>query len=102
MARINDALWDLRDQYRAEPNPNRKQELQDEYDRALNAVLEMTDKDIGSNTAAFNLAVQALENSITALKKAKRELGDVAQAIANVASAVDMIVRVARQVAGVA
>lgn len=99
MSRINDALWDLRETYRAEPNPVRKQRLQDEYDRALKAVLEMTDKDIGDNTDAYNSAVAALESSIAALKKAKREVGDVAKTITKIAKAVDMVANVARQVA---
>ena len=98
MSRINDALWELREAYRAEPNPARKQELQDEYDRALNAVLELTDKTIGENTAVYNKAVDALEVSVKELKRAKRELDDVAKGITKVAKAVDLLVKVARQV----
>jgi hypothetical protein len=98
MSRINDALWELREAYRAEPNPIRKQELQDEYDRALNAVLELTDKTIGAQTAAYNKAVTALDKSIQDLRKAKRGLGDVAKAITRIAKAVDVLVKVARQV----
>lgn len=100
MARINDALWDLRELYRAEPNPIRKQQLQDEYDRALSAALEMTERDISGNTAAYTKAVNALEKSIAELKKAKREIGDVEKAIRNVAKAVDGIGKVAGKVAG--
>lgn len=100
MASINEALWELRETYRAEPNPERRQQLQDEYDRALSAVLEMTDKDIGNNTAAFDKAVEGLEESIEALRQAKRELGDVAKGIKNVAKAVDVVVKVAAKVAG--
>jgi hypothetical protein len=100
MASINEALWELRESYRAEPNPERRQQLQDEYDRALSAVLEMTDKDIGNNTAAFDKVVAGLEESIEALRQAKREVGDVAKAIKNVAKAVDVVVKVAAKVAG--
>lgn len=99
MARINDALWDLREAYRAEPNPARKQKLQDEYDRALAAVLDLTDKTLGENTAAYKRAVDGLDESVAALRKAKKELGDVAAAINKVAKAVDVMVKVARQVA---
>lgn len=98
MSRINDALWDLRETYRAEPNPERKQQLQAEYDRALAAVLDLTDKTLGDNTAAYGKAVDGLDESIAALRKAKKELGDVAAAINKVAKAVDVIVKVARQV----
>ena len=98
MATINEALWELRETYRAEPNPERKQLLQDEYDRALSAVLEMADKDIGENTAAFDKAVEGLDKSIAALRQAKRDLGDVAKAIKNVAKAVDAIVKVAAKI----
>jgi NTP pyrophosphatase (non-canonical NTP hydrolase) len=98
MSRINDALWDLREAYRAEPNPARKQQLQDEYDRALAAVLELTDKVLGDNTAAYNKAVDGLDKSITDLRKAKKELGDVAAAVNKIAKAVDVMVKVARQV----
>lgn len=99
MSRINDALWDLRDAYRAEPNPVRKQQLQDEYDRALAAVLDLTDKTLGENTPAYHKAIDGLEESIAALRKAKKELGDVAASISKVAKAVDVMVKVARQVA---
>jgi len=100
MATINEALWELRDTYRAEPNPDRKQQLQDQYDRALSAVLDMADKDIGDNTEAFAKAVDGLDNSIASLRQAKRDLGDVAKAIKNVAKAVDVIVKVAAKVVG--
>lgn len=100
MATINEALWELRDTYRAEPNPERRQRLQDEYDRALSAVLEMADKDIGDNTEAFAKAVDGLDNSIASLRQAKRDLGDVAKAIKNVAKAVDAVVKVAAKVVG--
>ncbi|MFO0995731.1 MAG: hypothetical protein U1F33_03535 [Alphaproteobacteria bacterium] len=98
MARINDALWDLRELYRAEQNPQRQEELRAEYDRALEACLAMVDRDISANTAAYNKAVDALQDSITALRKAKRELGDIASTVANVAKAVDAIVKIARAV----
>ena len=101
MATINEALWELRETYRAEPNPERKQLLQDEYDRALSAVLEMADKDIGKNTEAFAKAVEGLDNSIASLRATKRDLGDVAKAIKNVAKAVDAVVKVAAKVASV-
>lgn len=100
MATINEVLWKLRETYRAEPNAERKQQLQDEYDRALSVVLEMADKDIGNNTAAFNKAVEGLGNSIAMLQQAKREIGDVAKAIKNVAKAVDAVAKVAAKVAG--
>lgn len=100
MASINGALWELRETYRAEQNSDRRQQLQDEYDRALSAVLEMTDKDIGNNTTAYDKAVEGLESSIAALREAKREVGDVAKAIKNVAKAVDVVVKVAAKVAG--
>jgi septation ring formation regulator EzrA len=99
MARINDALWELRETYRAEPNLERKQRLQDEYDRALDAVLTLTDKIIGANTAAYNAAVDELQKSVADLRQAKREIAKVAQAIEKVAKAVDMVVGVARKVA---
>jgi len=101
MATINEALWELRDTYRAEPNPERRQQLQDQYDRALSAVLEMADKDIGKNTEAFAKAVEGLDNSIASLRATKRDLGDVAKAIKNVAKAVDAVVKVAAKVASV-
>ena len=100
MATINEALWELRDMYRAEPNPERRQQLQDQYDRALAAVLEMADKDIGDNTEAFTKAVEGLDKSIDSLRQAKREIGDVAKAIKNVAKAVDVVVKVAAKVVG--
>jgi chaperonin cofactor prefoldin len=99
MARINDALWDLREAYRAEGNPDRKQRLQDEYDRALDAVLELTGKTLGENTAAYESAVDALDQSIADLRSAKKELGDVAEAIRRVAKAVGVVVEVASKVA---
>jgi hypothetical protein len=98
MSRINDALWQLREAYRAEPNPQRKQELQDEYDKALMCVLELTDKTLGTNTAAYETAVAGLETSIEELRKAKKEIGDVARAIKNVAKAVDALAGVSRKV----
>jgi len=101
MATINETLWELRDTYRAEPNPDRKQQLQDQYDRALSAVLDMADKDIGDNTEAFAKAVDGLDDSIASLRQAKRDLGDVAKAIKNVAKAVDVVVKVAAKVASV-
>lgn len=101
MATINEALWELRDTYRAEPNPDRKQQLQDQYDRALSAVLDMADKDIGDNTEAFAKAVDGLDDAIASLRQAKRDLGDVAKAIKNVAKAVDVVVKVAAKVASV-
>jgi ABC-type transporter Mla subunit MlaD len=100
MATINEALWELRDTYRAEPNPDRKQQLQDQYDRALSAVLDMADKDIGDNTEAFAKAVDGLDDSIASLRQTKRDLGDVAKAIKNVAKAVDVVVKVAAKVVG--
>jgi hypothetical protein len=101
MAAINDALWELRETYRAESNADRKQQLQDEYDRALSAVLEMADKDIGDNTAAFDKAVEGLDKSIAMLRQAKRDVGDVAKAIKNLSKAVDVVVKVAAKVAAV-
>lgn len=99
MATINDALWELRETYRAEPNPERRQDLQDAYDRALMAVLEIADKDIGDNTAAFARAVTRLEKSIADLRQAKKEVGDVAEGIEKVARAVDVVVKVAAKIA---
>ncbi|HSN04000.1 MAG TPA: hypothetical protein VLS44_03400 [Nitrospira sp.] len=101
MATINEALWELRETYRAEPNAERRQQLQDEYDRALSAVLEMADKDIGDNTAAFEKAVEGLDKSIASVQQAKRQIGDVAKAIKNLAKAVDAVVKVAAKVAAV-
>ena len=99
MARINDALWQLRETYRAEPNAERRQQLQDEYDRALDAVLTLTDKTLGDNTAAYNAAVESLDQTIAELRTAKQKLADVAEAIKKVAKAVDVIVAVAKKVA---
>lgn len=99
MATINDALWELRETYRAEPNPERRQQLQDAYDKALMSVLEIADKDIGDNTAAFQKAVEKLEESIADLRQAKKEIGDVAKGIEKVAKAVDVVVKVAAKIA---
>jgi len=101
MADINNTLWELRETYRAEQNPNRRQQLQDLYDQALSAVLDMADKDIGNNTKKFNDAVDKLDDSISKLREAKRDLGDIAAAIKTVAKAVDTVVRIAEAVAKV-
>lgn len=101
MSRINDVLWDLREAYRAELDNARKKKLQKEYDRALEAVLETTGKAIGDNTAAYEAAIDGLEESIAALKNAKSDLAKTAAAIRKVAKAVDVIVKVARKVAGI-
>ena len=98
MPRINDALWDLRELYRAEQNPQRQAELRAEYDRALDACLAMVDRDISANTAAYDKAVGELTDSIAALRKAKRELGDMAATVTKVAKAVDAIVKIAKAV----
>jgi phage-related tail protein len=100
MARINDVLWDLRETYRAENNPERRQALQDQYDRALSAVLEMTGKALAKNSAKYNAAVDALEKSIADLKQAKKALQAVAAAITKVAKTVDAIVKLAEKIAG--
>lgn len=100
MTRINDVLWDLREAYRAESNPDRRQTLQDQYDRALSAVLEMTGKALAANSTKYAAAVNGLEKSIAELKQAKKNLEAVAAAIAKVAKAVDTIVKVAAKVAG--
>ena len=99
MAQINEVLWEMRDTYRSETNPERKLQLRDEFDKALNAVLLMTAQDIGARTNDYNSAVESLGKSITNLKKARRELEDVAEAIVKVAEAVDLIVDVAKKVA---
>ena len=100
MANIKEVLLEMRDTYRSETNPVNKLLLRDQFDKALNAVLLMTEEIIGDNTAAYNIAVQALEESITELKKARRELEGVAENIVKVAKAVDLIVDVAKKVAG--
>ncbi|MEC4890786.1 MAG: hypothetical protein RI101_12075 [Nitrospira sp.] len=101
MAAINDALWELRETYRAEPNPERRQQLQDAYDRALQAVLDLADKVLGENTAAYDKAVEGLNDAVTQLRQAKRDVGDVAKAIKTVAKAVDAVVKVAAKVSGI-
>lgn len=98
MPRINDTLWELRELYRAEQNPRRQEELRAEYDRALDACLAMVDRDISANTAAYNKAVDALQDSIDALRKAKRELGDLSARVATIAKAVDALVKIAKAV----
>src|SRR5690349_13126526 len=102
MADINNTLWEFREMYRAEQNPNRRQQLQDLYDQALSAVLDMADKDIGDNTKAFTDAVDKLDDSISKLREAKRDLGNVANGIKKVAKAVDVVVKVAAAVVAVA
>lgn len=99
MARINETLRQLRDTYRAEPDPARRQRLEAEYDRALDAVLTLTDKTIGENTAAYDAAVDELDRSVAALRTAAKDIAKVAGAIEKVAKAVDVIVSVAKKVA---
>jgi hypothetical protein len=101
MAEINNTLWELRELYRAEQNPGRRQKLQDNYDRALSAVLDMADKNIGKNTAAFDDAVTELDTAVTKLREAKRDLGNVVKAIGTVAKAIDGVVKIAVAVATV-
>lgn len=98
MAKINEVLWEMRDTYRSETNPERKLLLRDQFDKALNAVLLMTEHNIGVYTEDYNSSVKALEESITNLKKARRELEKVAETIVKVAKAVDLIVDVAKKV----
>lgn len=100
MARINEALWELRETYRAEPDPKKRERLQAEYDRALDAMLTLTDKTIGENTAAYDAAVDQLDRSVADLRAASTEIAKVAEAIEKVAKAVDVIVGVAKKVAG--
>ncbi len=98
MADINNTLWELREMYRAEQFGDRRQRLQDLYDKALSAVLDMAAKDIGDNSKAFNDAVDKLDTSISKLREAKRDLTNVANAIKKVAKAVDVVVKVAAAV----
>lgn len=100
MTRINDVLWDLRESYRAEGNQERRQALQDQYDRALSAVLDITGKALGENSAKYSAAVDGLDKSIAALRQAKKDLKAVAAAITKVAKSVDAIVKVAEKIAG--
>lgn len=100
MAAINQVLWDLRETYRAEQNPERRQRLLDEYDRALWAVLEITDRDIGENTVRYTKAVEGLEEAIGALKDAKQKVAGVAKAIENLAKAIDTIAKVSAKIVG--
>ena len=99
MAQINDTLWEMRDLYRQEQDPDRRQALQQQYDAALDATLALADKSLGANTEKYQEAVDGLDGKIQALKKVKRELGDIAAAIRDVAAAVDAFVKVAKFIA---
>src|SRR2546423_1047291 len=99
MPNINDALGALRDTYRAEPNPERRQQLQDQYDRAVDAGLTLTTKNIDAHTAEYDAAVNALGASVADLRKASADIAKVGEAMLKVAKAVDVIVAVAKKVA---
>ena len=99
MASISDTLDELRKSYLAEPDPEKSQQLQAEYDRAVSAALKLTGKIIGDNTAEYNTAVDELDKSVADLRKASGEIAKVAENIEKVAKAVDLIVKVASKVA---
>ena len=48
-------------------------------------MLDLKDKTLGEHTEAYNRAVDALEQSMADLRKAEKELADVAAAINKVA-----------------
>lgn len=98
MATIRDLLGEMRDLYRSEPNPERRQKLQDAYDVALNAALEMTDKDISASTQDYKKALDKLDESIKELKEARRKILDVEKAIGKAAKAASLLGKVAKTV----
>jgi chromosome segregation ATPase len=100
MTTIRETLWQLRDQYRAESDPEKKKAIQEQYERALDAALEITAHDIGANTAEYETAVAALEQANEDLRQARAGLQDFADNVMKVAKAVDILVKVAKKVAG--
>jgi hypothetical protein len=98
MATIREVLWEIRDQYRAESDPEKRKEIQVQYERALDAALEITSRDIGANTEAYEKAVAALEQANVELRKARAGIQDFAKTVMKIAKAVDMLVKVAKKV----
>ncbi|SRR6266436_4255263 len=99
MASISDALEELRKTYLAEPDPEKRERLRAEHDRAAAAALELLGKAIGENTAAYNAAVDELDKSVADLRTASDDIAKVAENIKKLAKAVDVIVGVAKKVA---
>ena len=101
MANINDTLAQLRSEYLAESDPDRRQALMHQYNDAVHAALRIVGKSIAENTAQYETAVDRLQSAIDALHDAKKQLGDVSAAVKKVATAVDEFVRVAGTIAAV-
>jgi len=100
MTTIRETLWELRDQYRAEVDPDRKKAIQAEYERALDAALAITAHDISANTTEYEAVVSELEEANKELRKARAGLQDFAETVTKIAKAVDVLVALAKKVAG--
>ena len=100
MATIREVLWELRDQYRAEKDPDRQRQIEAQYERALDAALEITAHNISDATADYEAAVADLEVANVELRRARAGLADFAETVMKVAKAVDILVKVGKKVAG--
>jgi hypothetical protein len=100
MSSTAQTIKDIKALYESETDPVQEQALFYQYEAALDAALGIVDIDIGSNAAKLKEATEKLQKAIDDVRKAKRELGDVAEAIKKLAKAVDFFVKIASLVAG--
>ncbi|MCP4330810.1 MAG: hypothetical protein GY791_20670 [Alphaproteobacteria bacterium] len=100
MASRRELINQLRAEYQAETDPDRRQQIEVVYDQALEASEKLAAHQIGANTVEYEAAIAELETSVEELKKARQDLADFAETINKVATAVDMLAKVAKKVAG--
>lgn len=100
MSNTAQTIKDLKALYESETDPDREQALFHQYETALDAALSLVDRDIGENAAKLKEATDKLQKGIDDVRKAKKELADVAETIKNLAKAVDFFVKIAGLVAG--
>lgn len=99
MSNTAQTIKDLKALYESETDPDREQALFHQYEAALDAALNIVDKDIGDNAAKLKESIDKLQKAIDDVRKAKKELADVAEAIKKLAKAVDLFVKIAGLVA---
>lgn len=100
MAELIDVIAEMRGAANREVNPERRAAMFTQLEEITDAAIRIANKQVGAHLAELSEATDKLEKGVAELKKAQKELGDVAKQIKAVASLVDGFVRVAGLIAG--
>ena len=95
MHKVNNTLWELREQYLAEQNIEISNAIKAEYERVIDAIFRIAGIQLEENAEGYAKATKSLGTANAALRKARRKLEGIATAIERVASVVDTIVEIA-------